>query len=473
MNTSAQDALRIETEFLAGAEANFENAKGRHFRGTIWQTVRDDDSGALRAAMARHRNYDREQLKHLPQNRRVTLHGYERRWIFGKRRTGMASATVLTPLDHFARPGGGGDVPPVTLGELVEHVRRVAGDGSTPHVIGVCSPTGFTEEARKARVEMPNVSLVLVEPSGSCGWKVTGATEGLPDYVLRIFDPEGTSRKLERVKQEIAGRSADLLTGGLSVSSMAGRLGLSEPLVTEAFAQAAKADPELRLSKQAGEVLLFRGASAYKEERSGMDVLERIKSLFSREGNEAQKINALAERRAALAQRRDRIYEDIGQLEKKEATLLDEGKKSSSQIARRRMAAQLAQLRKDIARQNTTANMLNQQINIISTDIHNLTLIQQGEVAQLPTTEELTENAVKAEEMLETLKADADLVGNLATGLDTTLTSADELAILKEFEEADQAKAAAPSKAKVSESVASADEFEEAPARKGRQQASE
>jgi hypothetical protein len=49
--------------------------------------------------------------------------------------------------------------------------------------------------------------------------------------------------------------------------------------------------------------------------------------------------------------------------------------------------------------------MLNQQINIIATDIHNLTLIQQGESASLPTTDELTENAVKAEEMLETLKS--------------------------------------------------------------------
>jgi hypothetical protein len=78
--------------------------------------------------------------------------------------------------------------------------------------------------------------------------------------------------------------------------------------------------------------------------------------------------------------------------------------------------------------------MLNQQINIISTDIHNLTLIQQGDMAQLPNTEELTENAVKAEEMLETLRADAELVGGLETGMEAALVSADELAILKEFE---------------------------------------
>ena len=78
--------------------------------------------------------------------------------------------------------------------------------------------------------------------------------------------------------------------------------------------------------------------------------------------------------------------------------------------------------------------MLNSQINIISTDIHNLTLIQQNQMAQLPDTEELTANAVKAEEMLETLRGDADLVSSLETGIGEVMTSDEELAILKEFE---------------------------------------
>jgi len=79
--------------------------------------------------------------------------------------------------------------------------------------------------------------------------------------------------------------------------------------------------------------------------------------------------------------------------------------------------------------------MLNQQINIISTDVHNLTLIQQGEMAQLPDTEELTENAVKAEELLETLAANSEMVESLETGMADAVTSEEELAILKEFED--------------------------------------
>jgi len=153
-----------------------------------------------------------------------------------------------------------------------------------------------------------------------------------------------------------------------------------------------------------------------------MDVFERIRQLFSRQGDEARKINLLAERRALLAQRRDRLYEDIGRLEKKEADLLEEGKRTSSADRTAAAGRTARQLRKDISRQNTTANMLNQQMNILSTDIHNLTLIRQGQAAELPSTEILTENAVRAEEMLETLRADAELVGSLETGLSESMT---------------------------------------------------
>ncbi len=461
--------MKIETGFLAGAEANFEKAKGQYFRGSKWQTTRDDEVETLRAALARNHRPDRELLKQMPHNRRVTLHGYERTWWFGKRRTGLATASVLAPLEHYAKSDAG-PVPAVELSQLYDHVRKIAGDGQVPHIIGVCSPAGFTDEARQARLKLLNVTVVLVEPDTCGGWRVTGVSEKVPEYVLKIFDPEAANQKIQRVRGEISKHSADLLIGSLSVSAVADRLDLPEFLVSEAFAQAAADDPELRLSKKSGETLLFRGASAVKPERGGMDVFDKIKQLFSREGDEAKKINELAERRASLSQRRDRIYEDIGRLEKKEAELLDEGKRTSSQIARRRLAAQLAQLRKDIARQNTTANMLNQQTNILSTDIHNLTLIQQGEAAELPSTEALTENAVKAEEMLETLTADAELVGSLETGLSEVMTTADELAILEEFEQAEKAPPADAAGARDAESASASEPVAEAPANKDSQE---
>jgi len=437
MADSAQ-ALQYETDFLAAAESNFEAAKGRDFRGSLWQRAEYDENDRLKALLASNRIFDRERLKRLPKNRRVALHGFERRFIIGKRRTGVAVASVLSPLEHFAS-GATGQAPPIGLGELTDHVRKLAGDRKVPHIIGVCSPSGFTDDARRARLDLPGVTVVLVEPDGCGGWVTKGASENVDPRLLRIFDPESAKQKVDRVRRVIDQRSADLLTGGLSVSSIARAANLPEPVVREGFEQIAAADPELRMAKKDGEFLLFRGAAMRGMEKKGMNVIDRIRQLFSGEGDEAAKINVLAERRAALSQRRDRIYDDIVKLENKEAELLAQGKAAKSAVPRRRLAAQLAQLRKDIARQNTTAAMLNQQINIISTDIHNLTLIQQGQVAKLPETEELTEHAVAAEEMLESLRADAELVGGLETGMDAMLASADEQAILKEFETADEA----------------------------------
>lgn len=450
MSVEANKALQYETAFLSGVEANFEAAKGKHFRGSIWQRSQNDEVDRLKALMASHRNYDREMLKSLPANRRVALHGFERRFFFGKRSTGVAIASVLSPMSHYAS-GAKGDAPPIGLGELMDHLRQLVGSQRVSHLIGICSPTGFTEEARGARLDMPNVTVVLIEPDGRGGWETTATRDPVDRRLLEVFDPEGARQKIERVRRVIDEHSADLLTGGMSVSSVATKTGLDEGLVRQAFKQVAGADPELRFTEKEGEFLLFRGAPVQREEKRPMNVVDRIRQLFSGEADNIQKINLLAERRASLAQRRDRIYEDIAKLEKKEAELLEQGKATKSHVPRRRMAAQLAQLRKDIARQNATSAMLNKQVDIISTDIHNLTLIQQGEKAKLPDTTELTEHAVQAEEMLETLKADSELVGSLETGIQETLVSEEELAILKEFEGADAAaeptEAGAPSEA--------------------------
>lgn len=435
MSAISKQALRAETEFLAGVEDKLEQAKGRLLNGSIWETARHDEEGALRKMLADHRRHDRALLKQMPRNCRIALHGFDRRWWFWKRRTGVAVASVLAPLEHLAA-GEESDLPPIDLGDLVDHVNKLVGDQKLPHVIGVCSPSGFTEAARQVNLDRPNVTLVLVEPREGGGWRVSGGNEELSEAVLSLFDPEDAGKKLARVKQEVDSRGADLLVGSLDAASVAGRLGLPDAMVARAFDDIAEQDPELRITRKDGAVLLYRGAATPKREKTSMGVADRIRALFSKEGDEAQKVNVLAERRAALSQRRDRIYEDIGQLESKEAQLLEQGRSTTSSVAKRRLASQLAQLRKDIARQNTTANMLNSQINIISTDIHNLTLIQQGQVAQLPDTEELTQNAVHAEEMLESLKADADLVSSLETGVGEVLTSDEELAILQEFEQA-------------------------------------
>ncbi len=436
MSANAEQAMQLEADFLAGVEYNLHAAEGGLLRGSIWQTARLDDEDRLRALLAENRTYDRQRLKTLPANRRLALHGYEKRFFFGRRRTGVAIASVMSPLAALVRtPEEAG--PAIGLGELHDHVNKLMGDVTMSHVIGVCSTTGFTPQAREAKFNIPKVSVVLIEPDGQGGWRVHAAGDAVDERLVKLFDPEKESDKVDRARALIASYSADLLTGSLAASAVAKEANLPEHLVRKSFRQLASSDAELRLVDRDGQLLMYRGASGERAEKKSMNMMDKIKQLFSGEGDETEKINLLAERRATLSQRRDRFYDDIAKLEKKEAELIEEGKNAKSEVPRRRIAAQVAQLRKDIARHNTTGAMLNQQINIISTDIHNLTLIKQGELAQLPDTEELTSHAVEAEEMLESLKADADMVGGLEAGIEQTLISEEEMAILKEFEKDD------------------------------------
>jgi len=441
VNEYARRALQIETEFLAGAENNLLQARGRQLRGTIWRLSRLDEGLAVRDFLAGRGLYDRQLLHQIPQGRRIVLQGYQRRWFFGRRPTGTAIATVLAPPAHYVPAEGAEPAapPPIGLSELLEHVRRVAPDPDIPFVIGVCSPSGFAEEVKRSHLELPNVTLVLVEPRADGGWTTTGLGEAADERLCKLFDPDTIARKIQRVREEIDARAADLLTGGLSAEAIGARLGLPSEIVAQAFRQAALADPELRVGRSGRDAILFRGAPVPRAEDDNMSVVDLIRQLFGRAGNEARKINLLSERRAQLVQRRDRLYEDIARLEQRERDLLEQGRQNKSPVVRRRVASQLAQHRRDMARINATANMLNQQINIISTHIHNLTLIQQGQMARLPEPEELTADAVRAEEMLEQLKADMDLVGTLGTGAADALATQDELDILKEFEETDRA----------------------------------
>jgi len=424
--------MEVESAYMAGAHANFGPAEGKLIPGSRFVRSEVDRGEAVRAAMIDRRVFDRDQYARLPHGRSLIVRGFERRWfIFSKLRS-VTMATVIAPPEPLLE--GGGPAPPVSAAQLVAHVRNLIADNKAPHVVGVCSPSGFADDVWRQPPELANIKLVLVEPRAGGGWRVTaGDTKMDPRYV-KLFDPEGTHHKLARIRQIVADRSIDLLAGGLTAESIAADLDVPVPMVRTVFEETAKKDPELRVSKKSGETLLYRGSSVVVKESSSMSITEWIKGLFSSEGDEARKINLLSERRASLSARVDRMYDDIGKLEKKEEQLTTEGKNATSMVVKRRIAGQIARMRADIQRHNTSAALLSKQINIISTHIHNLELAQTGSVAQLPSSEELTEAAVNAEEMLEQLAASDDLVSGLEVSMAETAISQEEADILKELQ---------------------------------------
>jgi DNA repair exonuclease SbcCD ATPase subunit len=165
-----------------------------------------------------------------------------------------------------------------------------------------------------------------------------------------------------------------------------------------------------------------------------MPLIDRIKSLFARKGETEKKIAVLSEQKTAFAQQLDRSYEEIGALEKKEQQLRDDFKNNTSALTRRRVTSQLVQLRKDIERRQQLVSVLNQRVNVVSTHLHNLELVRQGQTTKLPDAEELANDAAAAEEMLAELQASNELADGVGGGIATAGMSSEEQALYEELE---------------------------------------
>src|SRR5439155_1597419 len=152
-----------------------------------------------------------------------------------------------------------------------------------------------------------------------------------------------------------------------------------------------------------------------------------------RKGDNEKKISLLSERRAALGVQRDRAFEEMGVLETRENEMRQQFKDTTNTTTRRRVTSQLVQLRKDLERRQQLLGMLNQQINVVSTHLHNLELVQQGQVAALPNSEELAADAAAAEEVLAELQANNEVAGSVGNIAGTGL-SEEEQALYEELE---------------------------------------
>ena len=161
-------------------------------------------------------------------------------------------------------------------------------------------------------------------------------------------------------------------------------------------------------------------------------MFSQVKRWFSN-GN---KIAKLQSQQNDLEKRRDRLYEDIASLEEVEKSFLQQGRSAESMAKKRRLASQLFHLRQDIKRLNAIVNLVGKRISILSTDIHNMSIIDEGRSLGLdmPTIEVLTENAVAAEECIEQLNESANIASQLTIEQDKLQNSDDLTGIIAEFD---------------------------------------
>jgi hypothetical protein len=320
--------------------------------------------------------------------------------------------------------------------------------GGVPQTLLVLSTSGFTIDAHEVADRRADRTVILIEPNEAGGWTVTGPTQ--MKALTDLLDPERDEEKRNRIREYITANHHELGGSGLASDRIAVKLALTTQFVDDELKSYAKSHG-LQAKRLDGRMVLFREgatvASGTPESAGGaggasMPLIERIKSLFARKGDEDKKISFLSERRTALGQQRDRAYEEMATLEQQDESLKRTFRETNAQVTKKRVTTQLLQLRKDLERRQQLVSVLNQQIDVVSTHLHNLELVRQGNTAKLPDAEEMTADAVRAEEMLAELEAAGELAGTSAPSGVSGMT-AEEKALYEELEAENKGAAAA------------------------------
>jgi hypothetical protein len=394
---------------------------------------KEDHEVELKRLMAEMGVYDRELQGRMPIGQSLTVTLSRTVFLILKMVVGRLRVISLSPREALIE---GREAPPIRREQVSEAVRRAADPNlSGPTTVVVLGTSGFDPACKELATRGTQRAVILVEPNDAGGWTVTGPPEikALAD----LMDPEVDADKRARIRAQIEQSRADLLWGGLSAQRIADITELPLQLVEEELKSYAR-DCEgegLAARRLDGKMVLFRegGVRHDASGSSDMPFIQRVKALFGRKGDNEKKLSLLAERRAMLSVQRDRAFEEMGVLEQRESDLREQFKSTTSGITKRRITSQLVQLHKDLERRQQLLGMLNQQINVVSTHLHNLELVQQGQVAALPTTEELAADAAAAEEVLASLQADHELAGHVtASGISGM--SEEEQALYDELE---------------------------------------
>ena len=286
---------------------------------------------------------DRELESRMPLGETLDVTLYQTSWWVLKQAVGRLRVVCLSPTKSLLR----GESPePMHTPDLQKVLASMppAPPGGVPVTLVLLSTSGFTLEAREVADRRPERTVILVEPNDAGGWTAIGPPQ--TKAIVDLFDPEAEEQKRRRVREFLDANKVDLLTSGIAADRIAARTQLPPQFVEQELKAYARDNPGLTSKRLDGRVVLYRegasvtsapGASGAASTASGggsaMPLIDSLRALFGRKGENEKKIAFLAERRTALSQQRDRAYEDMGALEQQEAGLRQQFKDATGALS--------------------------------------------------------------------------------------------------------------------------------------------
>lgn len=396
----------------------------------------------VRDTLGRLEVYDRDALERLPGTRAVQLR-FQRSTLGGLLQQTIARlrARALTPLEPIVR---GEPAGPVGREQVLDALARyqLLPRSERPSGVVFASATGFTPEARQLvdTPGLPTLVLMALRPDG--GWDVDMSAATRRSVWARLFEFETQDDRLRRLLYHLEQEAEALDSRGVPLPQIAARCGLSLEETERLVRQACRTNTRLMTVGYRGTVHVCR--SPLEDEGHTMSLWGRVRRLLGLPPSIAERVRALTAQRVRLEHQRHEVDRHVIALESEEQAALEQARSATSDAQRRQIAARLIRLRRELGRVRAQANIFTQQIEVLGTHIHHLTLAEQGRRMELPSAEELTRDAAQAEQILATLSANADLARSIEVSGESPMMAEEELAVLEELRQLSAAPAVEP-----------------------------
>ncbi|MFO0837095.1 MAG: hypothetical protein U1D55_01105 [Phycisphaerae bacterium] len=398
---------------------------------------------ALRDELSRLEGVDRADLyEQLPGKRTLNLR-FKKALVRGlwSRRLGNARARVLVPVEALVA-----DRLPGPLGrsavQLALDRYAVIGERHRPKIVVLASASGFSPDARSmATQQTGGAALVLLGGRPDGGWDVDMHPALRAQPWARLFELESHDDRLKRLLGHLNESAVELDSRGVPLPALAERLGLSQTETELLVRQACRTHARLMTVSHNGTMHVCRAPLA--EEGETMSVWSRVRKWLGFKPSVAERVREMTAQRVALEQQRHEVDQRLNALEADERAALQQGAAAPSEAEKRQVAGRLMRVRRELSRVRAQANVFSQQIEILGTHIHHLTLAEQGRRLDLPKAEDLTHEAAQAEQTMAELAANADLAHSIEIGAATPMMQQEEADILAEFNQIAAAQPAA------------------------------